>query len=141
MSGSDESYNDNDNNIDDLDDVDDAADEAFDDDDDEVDAAAADNDDDDDAYVDDEDDNVAATQQDQQQQQQQQHEEEITESLKKMEKIVNNLIARADSVPFREPGMRKPNQVFVVGQFVGGGVNMDILLLHDFPPHDFDQYE
>ena len=32
------------------------------------------------------------------------HEEELAHSLKKMGKIVNNLIARADSVPFREPG-------------------------------------
>ena len=29
--------------------------------------------------------------------------EEITQSLKKMNKIVNNLMARADCVPFREP--------------------------------------
>lgn len=34
------------------------------------------------------------------------HEEELVHSLKKMGKIVNNLIARADSVPFREPGER-----------------------------------
>jgi hypothetical protein len=32
------------------------------------------------------------------------HEEELAQSLRKMGKIVNNLIARADSVPFREPG-------------------------------------
>jgi hypothetical protein len=35
------------------------------------------------------------------------HEEEVAHSLKKMGKIVNNLIARADSVPFREPGERE----------------------------------
>ena len=29
--------------------------------------------------------------------------EEISQSLKKMNKIVNNLMARADCVPFREP--------------------------------------
>jgi len=29
--------------------------------------------------------------------------EEITQSLKKMNKIVNNLMSRADCVPFREP--------------------------------------
>ena len=68
----------------------------------------------------------------------------LLKGLKKqdMEKIVNNLIARADSVPFREPGEGKPNQVVVVvGQFVGGGVNMEIVPLHDFPPDDFDQYK
>lgn len=32
------------------------------------------------------------------------HAEEVTASLSKMTKIVNNLIARADSIPFREPG-------------------------------------
>jgi hypothetical protein len=32
------------------------------------------------------------------------HAEEVTASLSKITKIVNNLIARADSIPFREPG-------------------------------------
>lgn len=32
------------------------------------------------------------------------HAEEVATSLSKMTKIVNNLIARADSIPFREPG-------------------------------------
>ena len=95
-SDSDASYIDN-ANIDDPDDDDAASDDDDDDRDD-------DDDDQDDAYVhndaDANNDAVAA----QQEQEQQQRQEEINESLKKMEKIVNNLIARADSVPFREPG-------------------------------------
>lgn len=85
-----------------IDDADHDDDAAFgDDDDDDENTGNTDNDEDDDdaAYVDD-DANESATQE----QQQQQHEEEIIESIKKIEKIVNNLIARADSVPFREPG-------------------------------------
>ena len=35
------------------------------------------------------------------------HEEELAQSLRKMGKVVSNLIARADSVPFREPGERR----------------------------------
>jgi hypothetical protein len=87
MSGSDASYTDNDN-IDHPPDDDD--DDDYDHDDDDV---------VDDTYIDNDagDNNDAAATQ-------QQRQEEINESLKKMEKIVNNLIARADSVPFREPG-------------------------------------
>ena len=40
--------------------------------------------------------------------------EEITQSLKKMNKIVNNLMARADCVPFREPVDWKGLEVSIV---------------------------
>ena len=40
--------------------------------------------------------------------------EEITQSLKKMAKIVNNLMARADCVPFREPVDWKGLEVSII---------------------------
>jgi len=40
--------------------------------------------------------------------------EEITQSLKKMNKIVNNLMARADCVPFREPVDWKGLEVSII---------------------------
>ena len=40
--------------------------------------------------------------------------EEILQSLKKMNKIVNNLMARADCVPFREPVDWKGLEVSII---------------------------
>jgi len=40
--------------------------------------------------------------------------EEISQSLKKMNKIVNNLMARADCVPFREPVDWKGLEVSII---------------------------
>ncbi len=62
------------------------------------------------------------------------HEEEVAHSLKKMGKIVNNLIARADSVPFREPGERylgrtNHEERGLCGERRGGGGGATFILI------------